>query len=159
MLSREQAIIEIFETHGTEAIYVTTTGFISRAVYRLFPNNKNIFYMKGSMGLSPAIALGISQFTSQTVVAINGDGAHLMHLGLTHTIRDHKKENLFVYILDNGCHESVGGQPCPALQEKYSGVDKVYKITCDGKTPRVEKGFEENAKEIIDLLKFDKQIQ
>ena len=156
MLSREQAIKDIFLTHGDDAIYVTTTGFISRAVYDLYPNNKNIFYMKGSMGLAPAIALGISEFTDKTVVAINGDGAHLMHLGLTHTIRDCKKTNLFVYILDNGCHESVGGQPCSSLYESYVGVDKVYKITCDGKTPRVAKGFEENAKEIIDLLKINK---
>ena len=156
MLSREDAIREIFETHGQDAIYVTTTGFISRAVYDLFPNYKNIFYMKGSMGLAPAIALGIAQFTDKHVIAINGDGAHLMHLGLTHTIRDCKMKNLFVYILDNGCHESVGEQRCSMLKQNYLGVNKIYKISCDGKTPRVKKGFEENAKEIIDLLKINK---
>jgi len=155
MLSRETAIREIFKTHGKEALYVTTTGYISRAVYKLFPDNKNIFYMKGSMGLVSGIALGMSIFTDKQVIAISGDGAHLMHLGITHTIKDHKKDNLFVYILDNGCHESVGGQSCPTLEKKYLGVDKVYKISCDGKTPRVEKGFRENAKEIIDLLKFN----
>ena len=156
MLSREGAIRDIFEAHGEDAIYVTTTGFISRAVYNLFPNNKNIFYMQGSMGLAPAIALGIAEFTKKQVVAINGDGAHLMHLGLTHTIKDCKKENLFVYILDNGCHESVGEQKCSSLEDKYFGVDKIYKISCDGKTPRVKKGFKQNAREIIDLLKINK---
>jgi len=155
MLSREAAIKEIFKIHGDKAVYVTTTGFISRAVYNLFSDNKNIFYMQGSMGLAPAIALGIAEFTNRQVVAINGDGAHLMHLGLTHTIRDSKKDNLFVYILDNGCHESVGEQMCSSLKEEYFGVNKIYKISCDGKTPRVQKGFEENAKEIIDLLKID----
>ena len=155
MLSREAAIREIFETHGEDAIYVTTTGFISRAVYNLFPNNKNIFYMKGSMGLAPAIALGLSEFCNKSIVAINGDGAHLMHLGLIHTIRDQKRENLFVYILDNGCHESVGEQECSSLKEHYDGVNKIYKISCDGKVPRVKKGFKENAKEIIDLLKIN----
>lgn len=156
MLSREEAIKEIFENHGEDAIYVTTTGFISRAVYNLFPNNKNIFYMKGSMGLAPAIALGIAHFTNKQVIAINGDGAHLMHLGLTHTTRDCNMKNLFVYILDNGCHESVGEQKCSTLKNDYFGVNKIYKISCDGKTPRVKKGFEENAKEIIDLLKINK---
>jgi len=157
MLSREAAIREIFKVHGEEALYIITTGYISRAVYKLFPDNKNIFYMKGSMGLVSGIALGISIFTDKQVIAINGDGAHLMHLGLTHTIKDHKKDNLFVYILDNGCHESVGGQSCSALEKKYLGVDKIYKISCDGKTPRVGKGFKENAKEIIDLLKINKK--
>tara|TARA_B100000963_G_scaffold361655_1_gene398471 strand:+ start:1555 stop:2025 length:471 start_codon:yes stop_codon:yes gene_type:complete len=156
MLSRQEAIKDIFKKHGKDAIYVTTTGFISRAVYSLYPDQKNIFYMKGSMGLASGIALGMSAFTDRDVVAINGDGAHLMHLGLTHTIRDHKKDNLFVYILDNGCHESVGGQVCSALEQKYAGVDKIYKITCDGKTPRVKKGFKENAEEIINLFKIDK---
>tara|TARA_B100000963_G_scaffold44457_1_gene33171 strand:- start:101 stop:571 length:471 start_codon:yes stop_codon:yes gene_type:complete len=156
MLSREEAIKKIFEKHGKDARYVTTTGFISRAVHSLYPNSKNIFYMKGSMGLASGIALGMSIFTDREIVAINGDGAHLMHLGLTHTIRDHKRDNLFVYILDNGCHESVGGQACSILEQEYAGVDKIYKITCDGKTPRVKKGFKENAEEIINLFKIDK---
>ena len=155
MLSREKAIRQIFKIHGEEALYFITTGFISRAVYNLFPSNKNIFYMKGSMGLVSGIALGVSIFTDKQVVAISGDGAHLMHLGITHTIEEHKKDNLFVYILDNGCHESVGGQPCSSLKKKYLGVDKIYKISRDGKTPRVGKGFKENAKEIINLLKFN----
>jgi len=155
MLNREEAIRDIFETHDQDAIYITTTGFISRAVYNLYPENKNIFYMKGSMGLASAIALGVAEFTNKQVVAINGDGAHLMHLGLTHTIRDCKKENLFVYILDNGCHESVGQQECSSLKQSYFGVNKIYKISRDGKTPRVKKGFKQNAKEIIDLLKID----
>ena len=155
MLSRKQAIKEIFEKHEKDAIYVTTTGFISRAVYNLFPNNKNIFYMKGSMGMAPAIALGIAEFTNKQVVAINGDGAHLMHLGLTHTIKDRNIKNLYVYILDNGCHESVGEQKCSKLEHNYPGVNRIYKISCDGKTPRVKKGFEENAEEIIDLLKIN----
>jgi phosphonopyruvate decarboxylase len=156
MLSRKEALLEIYNTHGDEAIYVTTTGFISRAMYDIFPNNKNVFYMKGSMGLASAITLGISEFSNKQVVAINGDGAHLMHLGLTHTIKERNRENLFVYILDNGCHESVGGQKCSPLKEEYYGVNKIYKISCDGKTPRVKKGFIENAKEIADLLKINK---
>ena len=45
MLSREAAIQEIFNKHGESSVYVTNTGYISRAVHTLFPNNKNIFYI------------------------------------------------------------------------------------------------------------------
>ena len=155
MLNRKDAIKKIFNKHGENAIYVTNTGFISRAVNEVYEDSKNIFYMQGSMGLGSGIGLGISLFTEREVVVINGDASHLMHLGLTHTIRDYANVNLFVYILDNGCHESVGGQFCSILEESYVGVTEIIKISCDGKTPRVKIGFEENAKDIISLLSID----
>jgi len=155
MLNRKDAIKKIFNKHGENAIYVTNTGFISRAVNEVYEDSKNIFYMQGSMGLGSGIGLGISLFTEREVVVINGDASHLMHLGLTHTIRDYANDNLFVYILDNGCHESVGGQFCSILEESYVGVTEIIKISCDGKTPRVKIGFEENAKDIISLLSID----
>jgi len=48
MLSRQSAIESIFCRHGDEAIYVTNTGYISRAVFKEYPLKKNIFYMQGS---------------------------------------------------------------------------------------------------------------
>ena len=67
MLSRKEAINQIFEEHGDEAIYVTNTGYISRAVYNEYPNNKNIFYMQGSMGMAPCIGLGIAMNTDKDI--------------------------------------------------------------------------------------------
>ena len=69
--------------------------------------------------------------------------------------RDVAKENLYVYVLDNGCHESVGGQYCSPLEETYTGITEVIKISCDGKLPRVEIGFEENARNIISMFKIN----
>ena len=54
MLSRREAINKIFDSHP-DAVFITNTGYISRAVYSEYPNNKNIFYMQGSMGLAPCI--------------------------------------------------------------------------------------------------------
>jgi thiamine pyrophosphate-dependent acetolactate synthase large subunit-like protein len=147
-MTRKEAIKTIFKIYGPNAVYITSTGYISRAVYNLFPNNNNIFYMQGSMGLAPAIGLGIALTTDKAVVVLNGDGAHLMHLGLTHTIRDAKVNNLYIHILDNNCYESVGGIPCSSLEKNYPGVVKIWKISCDGPEPRVGITFEENAKMI-----------
>ena len=97
MLNRKEAINKIFEEHGEDAVYVTNTGYISRAVYNEYPNNKNIFYMQGSMGLAPCIGLGMAVNTDKDIVVLSGDGALLMHLGITHTIVEEKLDNLFVW--------------------------------------------------------------
>ena len=152
MLSRKEAINQIFEEHGDEAIYVTNTGYISRAVYNEYPNNKNIFYMQGSMGMAPCIGLGIAMNTDKDIVVLSGDGALLMHLGITHTIAEQNLENLFVYVLDNGCHESVGGYACVELKGHHRGITEIIKISNDGKTDRVELDCETNTKQIKELF-------
>ena len=152
MLSRKEAINKIFDKHGDEAIYVTNTGYISRAVYNEYPENKNIFYMQGSMGLAPCIGLGIAMSSNKDVVVLSGDGALLMHLGITHTIAEHNLDNLFVYVLDNGCHESVGGFKCAELDKGYKGVNRIFKISKDGKSDRVGLDCFENTKQIKELF-------
>ena len=152
MLSRKNVILDIFNKHGKDAVYITSTGYISRACHSLLKDYNNIFYMNGSMGLAPAIALGIALNTNKDVIALSGDASFLMHLGITHTIRDCNLSNLYHYVLDNGCHESVGGYECSSLKEKYTGVNKIIKINCEGKAPRVDITFEENAKNIIKFL-------
>ncbi|MAK56873.1 MAG: hypothetical protein CML17_13700 [Pusillimonas sp.] len=152
MLSRSKAIEDVFNRHGSDAIYVTNTGFISREIYDMYPENKNILYMQGSMGLSPAIALGIASNTKKDVVAFVGDASLLMHLGVTHTIRDMNLKNLFVYVLDNGCHESVGEYDCSKLESSYPGVKEIIKISCDGKKPRVGITCEQNIKNLLEFI-------
>lgn len=145
MTSRKKAILEIFEKHPN-SFFIASTGYISRAVFELFPDNKNIFYMQGSMGMAPAIGLGLASQTNRDVIVISGDGSLLMHLGITHTIRDLNLPNLFNYVLDNGTHESVGGYPVNHLENEYPGIDKIFKITNDGKPPRVGIDFKTNKK-------------
>jgi thiamine pyrophosphate-dependent acetolactate synthase large subunit-like protein len=153
MWSREKAIINIFNKHNKNTIYISPTGYISRAIYEIFPNNKNILYMQGSMGLSLSIGLGIALNTHIDVVAISGDASFLMHLGVTHTIRDCKLNNLFIYILDNGCHESVGGDKCSPLNKKYISINKIYKINTEGKKPRIKLSPLKNKTELMEVLK------
>jgi len=152
MLSRREAINMLFERHGEDAIYITNTGYISRAVYYEYPDNSNIFYMQGSMGMAPCIGLGMALNSDKDIVVLSGDGALLMHLGITHTIRDENLKNLYVYVLDNGCHESVGRYRCSKLEDSYPGITEIIKISNDGKTNRVELGCETNTKQIKELF-------
>jgi|TARA_R110001592_G_scaffold286541_1_gene555139 thiamine pyrophosphate-dependent acetolactate synthase large subunit-like protein len=155
MLSRKEAIEFIFDKHPG-AIYVTNTGYISRAVYDLYPKNKNIFYMQGSMGLAPCIGMGMALNTYKEVVVLSGDAALLMHLGITHTIADRELGNLFVYVLDNGCHESVGEFFSSQLEDSYLGIDDIIPITKDGKKARVELDCEKNTKQIKELFNSER---
>jgi predicted NodU family carbamoyl transferase len=48
MKARDDAIREILERHGPEAVYVASTGYVSRAVHAL-ADGRTVFYMQGSM--------------------------------------------------------------------------------------------------------------
>jgi thiamine pyrophosphate-dependent acetolactate synthase large subunit-like protein len=155
MSSRKKAIEFIFDRHP-DAIFVTNTGYISRAVYDMYPKSKNIFYMQGSMGLAPCIGFGMALNTNKEVVVLSGDAALLMHLGITHTIADRELGNLFVYVLDNGCHESVGEFFSSQLEDSYLGIDDIIPITKDGKKGRVELDCEKNTKQIKELFNSER---
>jgi phosphonopyruvate decarboxylase len=147
-MSRDEAIRQLLERHGPGALYVASTGYVSRAVCHAAGDGYEVLYMQGSMGLAPAIGLGLALNTSRDVVVINGDGSLLMALGTTHTLRDRAPANLFHYVLDNGCHESVGAQPCAALEASYPGVTEILKVDLGGKPPRVTVAPAENARSV-----------
>jgi thiamine pyrophosphate-dependent acetolactate synthase large subunit-like protein len=152
MRARNEAIREILERHGTGAIYVASTGYVSRAVHAEAGSDYTVLYMQGSMGLAPAIGLGMALASARPVVVINGDASLLMALGTTHTIRDRAPEHFFHYVLDNGCHESVGGQPSAPLEESYPGVTEIVRVERAGKPPRVAVGPVENAEQVCAAL-------
>ena len=152
MFSRKAVIKEIFDSHP-DAIFITNTGYISRAVYSEYPNNKNIFYMQGSMGLAPCIGLGMALNTHKDIVILSGDASLLMHLGITLTIADQMLNNIWLYVLANGCHESVGGFECSDISNvELKGVDKVFVISNEGKEDRVGLDCKLNTKQIKELF-------
>ena len=76
-----------------------------------------------------------------------------MHLGITHTIADQMLNNIWLYVLANGCHESVGGFECSDIKNaELRGVDKVFIISNDGKEDRVGLDCAENTKQIKELF-------
>jgi len=152
MKAREEAIREILERHGRGAVYVASTGYTSRAVAAVAGDDHHVFYMQGSMGLAPAIGLGIALHNDRPVVVVNGDASLLMALGTTHTIRDHAPPNFFHYVLDNGRHESVGGQPTAPLEPGYPGVTEIVKVEPGGKPPRVPVAPGENTSAVRAFL-------
>ncbi|WP_093117393.1 phosphonopyruvate decarboxylase [Salinihabitans flavidus] len=92
-----------------DAGFIATTGFCGRELYALSDDPGNL-YVVGSMGGASAMGLGAALNTRKQIVVLDGDGAALMKLGNLATIGGEAPENLTHILLDNGLHESTGGQ-------------------------------------------------
>jgi phosphonopyruvate decarboxylase len=68
------------------------------------------------------MALGVTLNASRPVVVLDGDGAALMKLGSLATIGAYAPPNLIHIVLDNGVHDSTGGQPTVSGTVDFAGV-------------------------------------
>jgi phosphonopyruvate decarboxylase len=113
-ISREEAIEEILEL-AEDATIVATTGKTARELNEVRLRNRQStddLLVVGGMGHAASIALGMAiGAPDKQVLCLDGDGSLLMHMGGIAVIASQKKENLVYVLLNNGCHESVGGQP------------------------------------------------
>lgn len=115
---REEIIEHIVKVTDTDPI-VSTTGKASRELFEIRERNGQghsyDFLTVGSMGHSSSIALGIaSQKEDKKVWIIDGDGACLMHMGSMAVMGSMLPENIVHIVINNGAHETVGGQPTAA---------------------------------------------
>lgn len=113
-LRREDALARLLELAG-DALVVATTGKTSREVFELRERRGEVqrdFLTVGGMGHTSSIALGVALgCPERRVLCLDGDGSLLMHLGALPVSGGVSPSNLLHVLLNNGCHESVGGQP------------------------------------------------
>jgi phosphonopyruvate decarboxylase len=137
-LSREKALELIVSSMTADDIVVSTTGMPSREVFEIRARAKaghhRDFLTVGCMGHCSSIAAGIALTKpDRTVYCIDGDGASLMHLGSyavnggLGAIRNVSQssdllENLRHIVVNNGAHDSVGGQPTVGFDVSLSDV-------------------------------------
>ncbi len=125
-MSREEAI-EIISTVEQGSIFVSTTGMASRELYEIRDkkgeSHESDFLTVGSMGHSSQIALGIAlNRPDRRIVCIDGDGAVIMHMGGMSTIATQAPKNLVHIMINNGVHDSVGGQPTVSREIDLHGI-------------------------------------
>ena len=93
---------------------ISTTGYTSRELYQIRKNNSKFkgkdFYMVGGMGHTLSVAQGMALSSKNRIICLDGDGSLIMHLGSMHTSGYLNSKNLKHILLNNTCHESVGGQ-------------------------------------------------
>ena len=114
-MSREEAIEIILDHMPEDTIFSATTGRATRELFFLREkrgeSRNRDFLNVGSMGHASSVALGIALARPERmVVALDGDSAAIMHMGAMTMVSKVKAPNFMHIILNNGAHESVGGQ-------------------------------------------------
>lgn len=115
-LVRENAVRCIAKQLSDEDVIVSTTGKTSRELFEfrelMQQGHGRDFLTVGSMGHASQIALGIAlSKPHRQVYCLDGDGAVIMHLGALAIIGSRKPTNFKHIVINNGVHDSVGGQP------------------------------------------------
>ncbi len=107
---RRAAVLERFLAEIPEtAAVIATTGKCGRELFALADRPQHL-YQVGSMGGASAMGLGVAMNVTRPVIVLDGDGAALMKLGNMATIGANAPENYVHILLDNGVHDSTGGQ-------------------------------------------------
>ena len=142
-LSREEAIKSIIDQCNFDDVIVSTTGKISREVFEyrdiLNQNHDHDFLTVGSMGHASHIAFGIAlEKPTKKVYCLDGDGAAIMHMGSLAIIGSKGPTNLTHIILNNGTHDSVGGQNTVGYEIDFTTIAKAcgYKNVARVKTQK-----------------------
>jgi len=121
-LSVGSALEIVSEALRPTDLVVSTTGFISRELFRLSDRPEN-FYMQGSLGHCSAVAAGVAlAHPSRRVVALDGDGAVLMHMGVLSTIGHASPRNFLHIVLDNEGYVSTGNQESTSVTSALEAV-------------------------------------
>lgn len=115
-LGREEAIEETLNLLPPDTIYVATTGRATRELFYLREKrgekHVNDILNVGAMGHASSIALGLALAEERrNIVCLDGDAAAIMHMGAMAVNAKNGPANLLHMVLNNGAHESVGGQP------------------------------------------------
>lgn len=108
--SRARAIGAILDLLTDQPVIICN-GFPSREAFKL-ADRPTHFYMIGSMGVAPAIGLGVAlSKPAKKVVVLDGDGNVLMGMGTLATVGALKPKNFLHIVLDNEVYGSTGNQP------------------------------------------------
>jgi phosphonopyruvate decarboxylase len=109
--TRRQMLRAVQMALRQDDVVIASTGYTGRELYAL-DDRPCQFYMVGSMGCAMSLGLGLAVARpARRVIVIDGDGAALMRLGAFATLGAERPPNLLHLLLDNGMHESTGGQP------------------------------------------------
>lgn len=126
-MSREDAIAVILDNIPRGTVCCATTGRATRELY----SRRDIrgeshtcdFLNIGSMGHASSVAMGIAlSRPDRHVVCLDGDAAAIMHMGAMASVSKQHLPNFLHVVLNNGAHESVGGQPSAGHRISFTEI-------------------------------------
>jgi phosphonopyruvate decarboxylase len=132
--TRAQVLEHFLALIDDQTAVIATTGKSGRELFTLADRDQHL-YQVGSMGGASGMALGIALNTTKRVVVLDGDGAALMKLGTFATIGAQSPANLIHILLDNGVHDSTGGQATVSASVDFAAIALAcsygYAASCD----------------------------
>lgn len=139
-MNREDAIKEVLARLSNNDVVVSTTGKTSREVFEKRAadqsGHQRDFLTVGCMGHASQIALGIALAKpDRKIFCLDGDGAFIMHMGSAGIVADQDPKNYFHIVINNGSHDSVGGQPTVSFDMDFgkiaegSGYKKSFSVS------------------------------
>jgi phosphonopyruvate decarboxylase len=134
-VTRHEALQRVIaHTPKDSTVVLASTGFCGRELYAI-DDRENQLYLVGSMGCVTPMALGLALSRPDlNVVALDGDGAALMRMGVFATLGAYGPSNLVHLLLDNGAHESTGGQATVSAGIAFAEIASAcgYALALDG---------------------------
>ncbi len=134
-LDREGAVKLVIDVLEDKDIVVSTTGKTSREVFEyrvaLGQSHEKDFLTVGAMGHTSSIAMGVAiEKKNRNVYCIDGDGSVIMHMGSLAINGLMGDLNNFKHIvINNGAHDSVGGQPTVGFEIDFPEIAKASGYT------------------------------
>jgi phosphonopyruvate decarboxylase len=132
---RSEALAKFLELTDDATAVIATTGKCGRELFTL-ADRKQHLYQVGSMGGATGMALGVALNTAKRTVVLDGDGAALMKLGTFATVGAYQPSNLIHILLDNGVHDSTGGQATVSASVDFAAIALAcgYRYACNCET-------------------------
>lgn len=162
-LTREDAVKLVASLIGKDDVIVSTTGMTSRELFEFraaekIPHNKD-FLTVGSMGHASSIAQGIAiARPEKRVVCLDGDGALIMHMGALAVTGNSQLPNLLHIVVNNGAHDSVGGQPTTGFDIDIPAIAKAAGYAFaksasepDAITEAIQQATRQNAPALVEI--------
>ncbi|XP_052713512.1 phosphonopyruvate decarboxylase-like isoform X1 [Crassostrea angulata] len=155
VMTREDAMKVVIDNLSQKDVVVSATGMLSRELfeYRVSKDmgHEKDFLTVGSMGHTSSIALGVAmQKPKRQIFCLDGDGSVIMHMGAMATVGQSSLDNFKHIVINNGAHDSVGGQPTDAGNHEDFSFSKIAQ-GCGYKTTMVAVTPEEVAQCVLDM--------
>ena len=153
-MRRETAIDCVLKCVPSDTLFVGSTGRAGRELHALRDINGSghdkDFLNIGAMGHASSIAAGIALAQkNRLVVCLDGDASALMHLGALTIIGKTALPNLLHVVLNNGAHESVGGQPSAGFTANLTAMAENAGYKTIGEAVETEQALQNTIKTLL----------
>lgn len=153
-LSRRDVIEIVIDTLPKDVIYSATTGRATRELFYIREKRReridHDFLNVGAMGHTSSVALGMALAKPQRqFVVFDGDAAAIMHMGAMTMVSKFNIPNYLHIVLNNGAHESVGGQPSAGYMINFTDIANACGYATVGRPVVSKRELVEACRELI----------